>query len=444
MKKNKGKLIVQEFDKITTNINYQNVNGYKYLAENYFNELENFICYFSDETKEENDISKFVNISFKKGCGRVIVIKNYIGLIELKSGFQIEILPKINFGDKNNNYELTKIKVIEMLKSLSNYQNQLFNMASVAIANMDIYEVFINMYLKAVQKLVKEGLKSDYVEVTQNLKTLKGKITISKQISKNLCHRERMYCNYYEYNINRVDFRDTENEYDIIIDPKNEFIESPSRSLLNRISVQSENKKLIMILWPYFDLVEESTNYEVDFANIVIDRINKSYAQILDWSKIILRKQSFSTFSGNIETKTLLFPMEKLFESYVAKYVKKVFKTVNWQVILQDKRYYLFDYPRAKFQLKPDIVLKKNDQIIIMDTKWKKLKLNESNYGISQADMYPKKYQTKDVWLLYPLREELTNGDIKNFVSNDEITVHIYFIDLADTEGSINRLLQEI
>lgn len=433
MKKNKGKLIVQEFDKITTNINYQNVNGYKYLAENYFNELENFICYFSDETKEENDISKFVNISFKKGCGRVIVIKNYIGLIELKSGFQIEILPKINFGDKNNNYELTKIKVIEMLKSLSNYQNQLFNMASVAIANMDIYEVFINMYLKAVQKLVKEGLKSDYVEVTQNLKTLKGKITISKQISKNLCHRERMYCNYYEYNINRVE---------------NKIIKA-TLSLLNRISVQSENKKLIMILWPYFDLVEESTNYEVDFANIVIDRINKSYAQILDWSKIILRKQSFSTFSGNIETKTLLFPMEKLFESYVAKYVKKVFKTVNWQVILQDKRYYLFDYPRAKFQLKPDIVLKKNDQIIIMDTKWKKLKLNESNYGISQADMYQmyvyaKKYQTKDVWLLYPLREELTNGDIKNFVSNDEITVHIYFIDLADTEGSINRLLQEI
>lgn len=66
-----------------------------------------------------------------------------------------------------------------------------------------------------------------------------------------------------------------------------------------------------------------------------------------------------------------------------------------------------------QFELRPDIVLKKDDHVVIMDTKWKILEDNsKSNYGITQADMYQmyaysKKYKTPDVWLLYPLIEKM-------------------------------------
>lgn len=57
----------------------------------------------------------------------------------------------------------------------------------------------------------------------------------------------------------------------------------------------------------------------------------------------------------------------------------------------QDRGYYLFEEDnRRVFALRPDIVIVRPDgHKIIMDTKWKRLISNrETNYGISQADMY--------------------------------------------------------
>ena len=48
-----------------------------------------------------------------------------------------------------------------------------------------------------------------------------------------------------------------------------------------------------------------------------------------------------------------------------------------------------------------------------MDTKWKVLSEDKANYGISQADMYQmyayqKKYNAKNVTLLYPKTENVS------------------------------------
>lgn len=123
--------------------------------------------------------------------------------------------------------------------------------------------------------------------------------------------------------------------------------------------------------------------------------------------------KSFTMFSGKSSAKALLFPMEKVFEAYVAKNIKKVFKEIGWNVSTQDRGYYLFYEPRNQFALLPDIVVDCGDRRkIIMDTKWKRLYNNERvNYGISQFDMYQmyayaKKYGTLEVWLLYPVNDE--------------------------------------
>ena len=59
--------------------------------------------------------------------------------------------------------------------------------------------------------------------------------------------------------------------------------------------------------------------------------------------------------------------------------------------------------------------MKKGERIVILDTKWKSLINNEkNNYGISQQDMYQmyaysKKYGTSEIWLLYPVNDEMRN-----------------------------------
>ena len=80
-----------------------------------------------------------------------------------------------------------------------------------------------------------------------------------------------------------------------------------------------------------------------------------------------------------------------------------------------------------------------------MDTKWKKLSLNETNYGISQSDMYQmyaysKKYKTPEIWLLYPDNREMKGRTDIIFDSGDGTRVRVWFVDLKNIQTDIQRI----
>ena len=146
----------------------------------------------------------------------------------------------------------------------------------------------------------------------------------------------------------------------------------------------------------------------------------------------------------------ILFPMDKMYETYVAKHIRNIFTEVKWQGSLQDQGYYLFDTPH-RFALRPDIVVTtENGHKIIFDTKWKKLNNNSSgNYGISQADMYQmyayaKKYRTPDVWLIFPKTYDTCDCANISYQSEDNVNVRIFFVDVANIEESVQSLQEEI
>lgn len=90
---------------------------------------------------------------------------------------------------------------------------------------------------------------------------------------------------------------------------------------------------------------------------------------LMQWSKVFLMDKSFTTFSGSTVTRSLLFPMKSVYESYVAQKVKKVMIPDGWNVSIQDKGQYLFTEPRRQFALRPDIVMKRGARTVILDTK---------------------------------------------------------------------------
>ena len=139
---------VREFDIITCNEKYKNDskydkdnNKYIYINESIFEELTNFIYEFN-ASEENSDILDFVKIEYRRNVGNIIRIKNYVGLIELKSGFQLQILPKISLGDDNE--ENTKKIFIKMIKSMKDFPNKVFTSANLNIDKMNLYEIFIN------------------------------------------------------------------------------------------------------------------------------------------------------------------------------------------------------------------------------------------------------------------------------------------------------------
>ena len=175
----------------------------------------------------------------------------------------------------------------------------------------------------------------------------------------------------------------------------------------------------------------------------------------MKWSKVFLKGNSFTTFSGTDNARSLLFPMEKVFEAYVAKHMKKIFSSYNLEVSTQDRGHYLFSTlngkEHRKFALRPDIVVKRDGKsVAILDTKWKSL-INDKgvNYGISQMDMYQmyaysKKYDTPEIWLLYPVNSAMKDCGEIIFDSGDGVTVSLFFVDLLEIEKSMKKLLDSL
>ena len=388
--------------------------GCKEIPRKAFDALKTMI---QTDSSGSGQVLDFLRFSYKKGIGEVITARNYVGLIMTNDGTTIEILPKIA---ENQNEDDVKSLLIRMLKTLKDSPFKTMQTANVDTKNIPLLEDFIRMFINEVSALIKRGLKCGYQTVQENTYTFKGKLKVAEHIRYNHSHKERSYVEYDSFELNR---------------PENRLIKSTA-ALLYRLTGNLRNKAdLNSILFAFAD-VEPSADYDTDFQKVSPDRNMSGYCMVLRWCRVFLKKQSFTSFAGGNISLAILFPMETLFESYIAAILRK-HCPAKYTVKAQDHQYYLFDTPQ-KFSLRPDIVLENQfgRPRTVMDTKWKKLSSSvSSNWGISQSDMYQmyvyhKRYDAQKVILIYPKTNAVSEQSIPVFQANDGVTVKVLFVDL--------------
>ena len=372
-----------------------------------FGDIENFILKNSDEN------APFLRIASGVG-GKFIQARNYVGVLQTKSGLTIDIFPKI--ADKND-AERSKAVFIKMLRTLKNFPFKSSNLASLKTQNLPLLEIFISMFLCELEALVKKGIKSDYVVLDDNLNFLKGKLNINEQIKRNSVHKERFYVGYSEF----------------LSDIKINRIIKTTLKFLYKKSNSSKNQQKIRELLFIFDEVSECEDYKNFFAKLVINRQVKHYEQTLLWCKIFLLGNSFTPHKGDDLAFALLFDMNALFESYVGNFIKKKYADVS----LQHSEKHLVENPKS-FKLRPDIFLKGK---FIADTKWKIVK---SKDDISQADLYQlyaygKKHECSNLYLIYPKIDDIRQKPM-NFRYDDKMWLEILYFDLEKDENNANLL----
>ena len=401
--------------------------GYEALPQNTFDALEAFILANTDDG--ETVAVELLSLSARRSVGKVITARNYVGLITMTDGTVIEILPKIS-GNGISQKE-TKQIFLEMLKTLNDVNFKNFNVSNLRTDRLDLFEIFIKMFLDEVTVLTKQGLKSAYSTIENNERFCKGKLLTSQDIKHNLVTRERFYVSYDDFNINR---------------PENRLIKTTLRFLL-KASNDMQNRLYATRLLSFFEGVEYSFSCDADFSKCFPDRSMNHYERALSWCRVFLKGNSFTAFAGSHVALALLFPMEKVFESFVAaKFRKLISRKVNLRT--QDTTYSLFDSPNRAFALRPDIVLEFDGYKVVLDTKWKLLSDKASNWGISQSDMYQmyaygRKYEAERVVLLYPDSEKVSKKDM-GYLSNDNVKVDVAFIDLKDPDNSITKILSQV
>lgn len=348
----------------------------------------------------EKNVAQFFRPTYKKNFGKCLEARNFVGILRFRNGVTIEILPKIVGADR----EETRKTFLKMLSRLRNSPFFDFDEASLKNIKMPILEFFISLFCHETEKIIKTGLRRAYVQKTENQNFLKGKLDFKNHIRQNFIHRERFFVNFDEFSENL---------------PENKIIKTALQFLYS-ISCNSKNMKRLRESLFIFDEVSFSRDFDSDFQSICRDRDFSRYEKILSWCRIFLKKEGISTFCGGTVSFSLLFDMNRVFEDFVADFFRKSGR----KVAAQKSGKYLVELPKKRFALRPDLIL---DDSEITDTKWKMIdsEASDGKIGISQSDLYQmfaygKKFQKKELMLIYPKSEKFLKSVPEKFSFGDE------------------------
>lgn len=405
--------------------------------EEMFSILADFI-----RSSDRSDIDEIMTLDETRGK---ITLHNYVGVVSLANGEAVEILPKL-YGNGISDDKLRSL-VREMLKTIYDLPFKYFRAGGTASDEMNIFEDFIRMYADEVISIAKYGLRGSYETIRSNERFFKGKMIFSEQLRYNFTLKDRCFIEFDEFNVNR---------------PENRIIKSTLGVLLRKSS-DPNNKSDLRHLLDLFSDVEFSKNYADDLAKIVPDRNTRDYKTALSMSRLFLNGSSATAYMGSDVTVSLLYPMEMLYERYIAELVKSSPKIGGFAFSAQVDDKYLFDkidekyvtkdresnLTLTKFKLRPDIVLEKDGRTVIIDTKWKLLNSNKKNLGISEDDMYQmyaygRRFSAESVTLLYPKTRNV--NETVDYISA-EMKIKVRFVDMSEAEKakkSIDALLKEL
>ncbi|GAK20357.1 hypothetical protein JCM19052_844 [Vibrio sp. JCM 19052] len=325
-------------------------------------------------SESESETSKCLGLTKRFGH-ELLQVKNYVGVMFTPTGEHIEVLPKTGRKSESTEQAITESRemLLMMLQHLGAFRYVASNQASVASKKMPLLEVFIAQFLQSVNMLVKRGLKSDYVTQEDNLHFQKGKLQVSQQIRHNLVNKHKFYVEYDEYLINR---------------PANRILKMALLKLGNYTRLAT-NQKLLRELQFAFAEVPNCKSVKQDINALKLDRGMSDYHRPIEWAKLILDGFSPLSMKGKSSALSLLFPMEAVFESYVASVLKRQLPDDVVLTTQASSKYLVSHNEQSQFQLKPDLLLTLPDNSkLILDTKWKLLDLEEHNYGLSQSDLY--------------------------------------------------------
>lgn len=319
--------------------------------------------------------SAWVRVTQRRGR-RAVQVTSFVGVIRAPDGFQIEVLPKVGKSIGGGDAQARRL-LVEMLRCLGGFRHVQTDSAKLVATRMPLLEVFIGEFLRAVEHIVKRGLRSDYRLRQDNVFALRGKLQMAMHLRQNLCRQDRFFAEFDEFSTNR---------------PENRLLHTALRRALSWTAAQA-HQQLARELCFVFAEVPQSERPAVDFSRVRLDRGMGHYADALAWARLILGDESPLTGAGGHRAPSLLFPMQAVFEAYVAKHLARQLAP-PFTMQTQARSFSLVRHLEQDwFRLKPDLLVQEaGKNRLVLDTKWKLLDERKGTgadkYGLDQGDFY--------------------------------------------------------
>lgn len=349
---------------------------------------------------------------------------NFVGFIQ-NGDELIEIYPKV-FKNLSGAIEKKEFMLRHIFYWFSYCRKWRFpfNKASLDTLSIDEFpELFINLIANQFLETVAKQPLSMYHHLEEALETPRGTINFNRYINNSLVHGK---------------FQSIECDYEpFLFDNKvNRIIKYCARLLMNQTKFH-ENLRILQEVVFVLDDVSDLPCSIHDIENVSLNSFFEDYSILIDNCKLIINQQLYSSNTYDLSQWCLLFPMEYIFEDFLAGFLEDKF-SAEWKVEYQKSDQYLSNTPKV-FNMQHDIFLtSRNDKKrkIIVDTKYK-LRSNDfkadPKKGIAQNDLYQMvsyafKRGCTDILLVYPnISENVNHPDyfeiISGFPGMDKINV---------------------
>ena len=261
-------------------------------------------------------------------------LDNYVGVLETPCGTRIEILPKHVHGESD--VASARRVLIRMLRVALHLPVRYSGPTALQTFDAPVSEWIIQQFLHELDALVRRGLRFDYQPVEEETRFLRGRLQLARQL-RQPAGRQHLF------------------------QIEHQLVELP-----------------------------RSRDIAGDFRRWSSDRLMSHYAAIRSWCELILSDRNPMSAMGHWTGRSLLFPMEKVFEAYVEASLRRSLPP-GARLRTQAASHYLCRQgDRRLFQLRPDFLIEHEDSVWVVDAKWKLLDVADvqNHYGLSQGDFY--------------------------------------------------------
>ena len=218
----------------------------------------------------------------------------------------------------------------------------------------NVAELCAAILCKGVSLQIKRGLGRDYIEKTESLSALRGRIDISESFKTRSMRRQRLVCSYDDFSVNSQ---------------LNQIIKSTLLLLLHG-DISLKRKKEIRQLLVFFDRVDAPGVHSIDW-HVQYNRNNETYQMLVSVCYLVIKGLLQTQSDGSTKLMDFLDEqrMSRLYEKFILAYYRKHFPELHASAsqipwILDDDESAMLPIMQS------DITLSRGNDVFIIDAKY--------------------------------------------------------------------------
>lgn len=220
----------------------------------------------------------------------------------------------------------------------------------------NIHNLFAAILSKGIGLQLKQGLYREYLNRTENLIAMRGKIDVQGTIRNKIMRKQVLTCEYDELSENNQ---------------LNQILKTTVMILLRHAQVKTKYKDTLRKEMLFFTNVDTVDPVAIDWTAIRFRRNNQNYRMLISISQLIIEGMLMTTSQGAYRLAAFIDEqrMHRLYEKFLLEYYRKEFPALH--VNASQIPWVLDDTIGTMLPvMQSDITLSYGNKILIIDAKY--------------------------------------------------------------------------